>query len=103
MVEPIFHLVPGDPIATIAERIYNFTQKHRGGTVVVDINAFGAISAGEIMSLLTELALVDKFVDAKFYGTLEVRNANWPLTTALYAVYNGIILVHAQDARMVIL
>lgn len=102
MVEPTFLLAPGEPIAALAEQIYIFTETHRSGRIIVDLATFENVSAGKVFSLLKELPLVDRFVEKNFCGTLEVRNAFWPLTTALYAVYNGLILSYAANAQMVL-
>ena len=96
----MFVLEPGEPIAAIAESIYLYTLAEPMGIVVVDVDAFEAISVQEIMRLFTELPRIERFVHPQFCGRLEVRNATWALRTAVRAVHNGLVLRSAPGATL---
>ena len=86
MADPFF-IVPGDPIADIAEAVYTYTLENPTGTVVADIDRFEILSVQEVMRLFSELPKIERFVNPEFRGFFEVRNAAWPIRTAISAVY----------------
>ena len=85
MAEPFF-IIPGDPIAEIAEAVYVYTLENPAGTVVADIDRFEVMSVQEVMRLFSELPMIERFVNPNFEGIFEVRNAAWPIRTAISAV-----------------
>ena len=100
-MEDYFSIVPGEPIETIAEAVFNYTVAQPEGKVVVDVNNFDALTVDEIMRLFTELPKIENFVNPNFSGVFELKNASWALSTAVSAVFHTIIYRAAPNTHFV--
>ena len=96
-----FQIIPGKSLEFIAEEVYQYTMARPRGKVVVDIKKFDALTVYEIMQLFTELPKVENFVNPKYEGLFEIKNATWAIKTAIGAVFHTIIYNSAQNTQFV--